>query len=57
MVILWWLFITSQFPFGFIAPNIMAEQKGKGYQRIRAIKAFEYENTRSDFKCCNYLEK
>ena len=27
----------------------MMEQEGKGYQGIRAIKAFEYENTRSYF--------
>ena len=32
----------------------MTEEKGKGYQGIRAIKAFEYENIRSDFKCCDY---
>ena len=25
----------------------MTEQKGKGYQGIRAIEAFEYKNTRS----------
>ena len=31
-IILWWLFIASQFPFDFITPNIMAEQKGKEYQ-------------------------
>ena len=41
----------------FTAPNIMTEQKGKGYQGIRAIEAFEYENTRSYFKCCDYTEK
>ena len=57
MIISWWLFIASQFSFDFIAPNIMTEQKGKGYQRIRAIEAFEYENTRSYFKCCDYQEK
>ena len=34
----------------------MMEQKGKEYQEIRAIGAFDYENTRSDFKCCNYRE-
>ena len=28
-----------------ILSNIMMEQNGKGYQRIRAIEAFEYENT------------
>ena len=33
------------------------EQKGKGYQRIRATEAYEYENTRRDFKCCDYREK
>ena len=36
-----------------MSPNIMMKQKGKGYQRIRAIEAFEYENTRSVFKCCH----
>ena len=36
----------------------MAKQKGKGYQGIGEIdEAFEYENTRSDFRCCNYQEK
>ena len=28
----------------------MKEQKEKGYQRIRATEAFDYENTRSDFE-------
>ena len=36
------LFIASQFPFDFIAPHIMTEQIGKGYQGIRAIQAFEH---------------
>ena len=54
MIILWWLFIASQFTFDFIMPNTMMEQKGKGYQGIRATEAFELENTRSDFKCCDY---
>ena len=35
----------------------MTEQKRKGYQEIRTIEAFEYENARSDFKYCNYQEK
>ena len=35
----------------------MTEQKRKGYQRIRSIEAFEYQNIRSDFKCCDYWEK
>ena len=35
----------------------MTEQKEKGYQRIRATEAFEYENTRSDFEFCFYWEK
>ena len=30
------------------------EEKGKGYKEIRSIEAFEYENTRSDFKFCDY---
>ena len=47
----------SQFPVDFVAPNIMTGQKGTGYQGIRAIEAFEYKNTRSDFKCCDYQEK
>ena len=33
----------------------MTEQKGKGHKRIGAIEAFEYENTRSDFKCFHYF--
>ena len=37
--------------------NIITEQKGKGQQVIRTIKTFDYENTRSDFKCCDYWEK
>ena len=54
MIILWWLFIDSQFLFEFIAPIIMMEQKLKEYQGIRAIKACEFENARSHFKCCAY---
>ena len=47
-------FIASQFSFDFVVRNMM-KQKGKGYQGIGAIyEAFEYENTRSDFKCCKY---
>ena len=48
---------VSQFQFYFIAPNIMMEQKGKGYQGISAIEATGYENTSSDFKYCDYNEK
>ena len=33
------------------------EQKGKEYQRIAAFEAFDCQNARSDFKCCNYWEK
>ena len=51
MITLWWLFFTSQFTFDFIAPKIMT------IKGIREIEAFEYENTRSDFKCCDYREK
>ena len=43
MTSLWWQSsIASQFPFDFIAVEIMTEQKGKGYQGIRAVEAFEY---------------
>ena len=35
----------------------MTEQKEKGYQGIRATKAFEYTNTKSGFKYCYYWEK
>ena len=47
------IFIASQFPFDFITP------KGKGCQGSKAIEAFifEYKNTRSDFKYCDYREK
>ena len=47
MIILsWWLlFMASRFTnLMIILPNIMAAQKGKGYQEIRAIEAFEYTN-------------
>ena len=46
-----------KFPFDFIVPNIMTEQKGKRYQGIPAIEAFEYQNKRSDIKCCADGEK
>ena len=36
----------------------MIKQKRMGYQGIGVIEeAFVYENTRNDFKCCNYPEK
>ena len=35
----------------------MMELKRKGHQGITTIEAFEYENTRSDVKCCDYWEK
>ena len=35
----------------------MTEQKGKGYQGIRATEAFDYENTRKYFKYGYYLKK
>ena len=36
----------------------MMKQKGKEYQGIGAIdEAFEYQNTRSDFKCWSWWEK
>ena len=40
-----------------ISPNLMTEQKGKGYQGVRATEAFECKNTRNDFKHCYYREK
>ena len=40
-----------------VSPNIIMEQKRKGWQGIRAIEAFEYENTRSYFKYCEKNEK
>ena len=36
---------------------MMTGQKWYGYQGIGAAEQFEYENTRSDFKCCCYCEK
>ena len=33
------------------------EHKGEGYQGIRAIEVFGYENTSSDFPYCDYTEK
>ena len=33
-----------------ISPNIMTEQKGKGYEGISATKTFDHENTRKNFK-------
>ena len=36
--------------FDYIWPNIMTEQKRKGYQGIRATEAFEYENTKKWFQ-------
>ena len=58
MIILWWLFVASHFSLDLITSNIMTKQKRKGYQGIGAIdEAFEYKNTRSDFKFCNYREK
>ena len=59
MIILWWLFIALKvFICFYRAQNIMMTQKWKGYQGTGATdEAFEYENTRSEFKCCNYREK
>ena len=37
MIILWWLFITSQFSYDLIVPNIMMKQKGKGYQGLEQL--------------------
>ena len=34
--------------------SIMTEQKAKEYEEIRAIKTYEYENTRNEGKCCHY---
>ena len=49
MIIIWWLFIDFQFPFDFVISNVMVELK----RIYRTIEAFETENTRSCFKCCN----
>ena len=57
MIILsWWLLINAspRFPYLIISPNIMTEQKGKGYQGIRATEVFQYKNPRSDFNYCYY---
>ena len=32
----------------------MMEQKEKWHQGVRTIEVFEYKNTRSDFKCCDF---
>ena len=53
MIILWWLFIPSQFPFDYISHYNDGANR-KWYQGIGSIEAFEYENTRSDVKCCDY---
>ena len=52
MIILsWWLlFIASRFPHFLISSNIITEERATGYQRIKATEAFEYKNTRGDFK-------
>ena len=51
VIILWKLFIASWFSFDNIA------QYNDVAQGIWTLKTFEYENTRSDFKCCNYSVK
>ena len=57
MIIFCWLLIASQFTFDIIAPNIMTEQKGKGYQGIGTIEVFEYKNTRSNVVITEKNEK
>ena len=58
MILLWWLFITSQLPFDYITHyNNRVKEKRQGYREIRSNQGFEYQNTRSDFKCCDYSEK
>ena len=59
-----WLFyhggcysLLQHFPVLIILPNIMTEQKEKGYQGIRATEVFEHENKKSCFKYCYYWEK
>ena len=38
IVTLWWLFIASQFPFDFIALNIMTQQKRMGTMELEKLK-------------------
>ena len=57
LIILWWLFMLHSFHF-ILSHKIMKQQKGKWYQGTEAIdEAFEFENTRSEFKCWDYREK
>ena len=49
----------SQFSLDFITQHIYNDKAKKdGIPRNWGIEeAFVYENTRNDFKCCNYPEK
>ena len=44
-----------------MCPNLMTwyskKGTGKGYQRIKSIKTFEFENTKNGIKCCDDSEK
>ena len=37
IIISWWLFITSQFSFDFITPNIMTKQRGKSTKELEQL--------------------
>ena len=38
MIVLWWLFIASQFPFDYILPIIMMEQNMKMSKELDPLK-------------------
>ena len=51
------MLIASQLLFDFIVPNIVTKHIGKGTKKLEKLtETFEYETTRSDFKCCDYQE-
>ena len=48
------MLIASQLLFDFIVPNIVTKHIGKGTKKLEKLtETFEYETTRSDFKCCD----
>ena len=49
--------LLYHFPIRSASAIIVTQQKGKRYQEIKATETFEFKNTTSNFKYCNYCKK
>ena len=53
----WCYSLLYDFPIRSTSAILVTQQKGKRYQEIKATETFDFKNTTSNFKYCNYCKK